>query len=216
MINERVLRFRDIRVIGPEGEQIGIVQSRQALQMAREQGLDLVLVSATANPPVCRIIDYGRHKYETEKREKEHKKKTQDVKGLKIKPRIAEHDIMTNLKKARTFLEEGDKVRIVCQFRAREITHPEIGRNKLQIFIDKTADLAQIERPPTMEANQMVLVLMPKAEVRHQAKTKDAKAKDKQDGLKEVQDHGQGQDHPAEVVQQPHVPAQERVSEETA
>jgi translation initiation factor IF-3 len=197
MINERVLRFRDIRVIGPEGEQIGIIQSRPALNMAREQGLDLVLVSATANPPVCRIIDYGRHKYEMDKRERENKKKKTEVKGLKIKPSIAEHDLNTNLKKALGFLAEGDKVRIVCQFRAREITHPEIGRAKLQVFIDKTADVAQVERPPTMEANQMVVVLMPKS---GKGPKKDVKTQDKQDGGEAVQDHGQGKDHPAEGV----------------
>jgi translation initiation factor IF-3 len=193
-----VLRFRDVRVIGPEGEQIGILQSRQALNMAKEQGLDLVMVSPSANPPVCKIIDYGRHKYLTEKQQKENKRKQQDVKGIKISPRIAEHDIQFQLKKAISFLEEGHKVKITCQFKAREVTHPELGRQKLDKMAEQVKDIAVVERTPTLEGRLMIMVLVPKPEIKQ--KKKDAKAEDKQNGGEAVQDNGNGEDNPTEGV----------------
>jgi translation initiation factor IF-3 len=206
-----VLRFRDVRVIGPEGEQIGILQSRQALNMAREQGLDLVMVSPNAQPPVCKIIDYGKFKYLTEKQQKEKKSKSQDVKGIKISPRIAEHDVQTALKKTVTFLEEGHKVKITCMFKAREVTHPELGRKKLDYMADQVKDLAVVERIPSLEGRLMIMVLVPKPNT---GSKKNAKAEDKQDSSEKVQSDGNGKDHPTPVAQQPSVPAQERSPEE--
>ena len=188
------------------------MQSRQALNLARDEGLDLVLVSPTAQPPVCRIIDYGKHKYLEGKSGKDKKSKQQEVKGIKISPRIAEHDLQTNITKARRFLEESDKVKVTCMFKAREITHPELGRKKLEIFAKACEDLAVVERSPTLDGRLMIMVLVPKP---HIGKKKDAKDQNKQDGSKAVQDNRNGEDHPSEVAQQSPVPAQEGVSEET-
>jgi len=198
-VNERVLRFRDLRVIGPEGEQIGIVQSRQALTMAREQGLDLVMVSPTATPPVARIIDFGRHKYLTEKQNKGSKRKSQDVKGIKISPVIAEHDIAFLLNRAIEFLKEGHKVKVTCQFRSRQITHPELGRQRLDRMADQLKDYAVVERPPLMEGKLMIMILNPKPQTG--TKKQHAKAEDKQNGGEAVQDHRDRKDHPATVAQ---------------
>ncbi|MBS1716350.1 MAG: translation initiation factor IF-3 [Armatimonadetes bacterium] len=184
LINERVTyKYRDVRVIGADGAQLGILQSRQALQQAKDLGLDLVLVAAQSNPPVCRIIDYGRHKYEMEKREREGKRKQQDVKGIKISPRIAEHDLMVGVNKARRFLEAGDKVRIVCMFKAREVTHPELGRQKLENMAAQLADIGIVEKSPSLDGKQMVMVLLPKPTT---GTKKNAKAEDKQDSGQEV------------------------------
>lgn len=193
-------------MIGPDNQQIGILQSRQALNMAREQGLDLVMVSPQAQPPVCRIIDFGKHKYETEKREKENKRKQQDVKGIKMRPGTASHDIETLAKNASRFLQEGHKVKVTCQFRAREVTHPEIGLRKMEAFAARLADVCVVERPPTLDGKLMTMTLLPKPGT---AQKKHAKDQDQQNGSKAVQDHGNGQDHAKEVVQQPHVLPQE-------
>lgn len=198
-----MLRFRDVRVIGADDSQLGILQSRQALNIAKEQGLDLVMVSPTANPPVCRIIDFGRYKYETEKKNKGAKKKQQEVKGIKISPRIAEHDLQHLIKKAGGFLEEGHKVRVVCLFKAREITHPELGRNKLDYFGNQLADIAVVERPPALDGRQMIMVMNPKPQT---GAKKNAKAENKQDSGEAVQSNRLGEDNPPQVAQQPPVP----------
>lgn len=191
-----MLRFRDVRVIGADGDQLGILQSRQALTIAREQGLDLVMVSPTAQPPVCKIIDFGRYKYETEKQNKGSKKKQQEVKGIKISPRIAEHDLMHLIKKAAGFLDEGHKVRVVCVFKAREITHPELGRNKLDFFGGQLAEIAVVERPPALDGRQMIMVMNPKPQT---GAKKNAKAENKQDRSEAVQSDGDRKDNPPEV-----------------
>lgn len=165
--------------------------------MAREQGLDLVMVSATAVPPVTKIIDYGKHKYQLEKREKENKRKTQDVKGIKMRPHIADNDVQTLLKNARKFLSEGDKVRVMCQFRAREVTHPEIGMAKMLKFAETLNDISIIERPPILEGKQMVMILLPKP-VTQKSHAKD---QNKQDSREAVQDHGDGEDNSTEERQ---------------
>ena len=198
-MNERVLRFRDLRVIGPEGEQIGILQSRQALTMAKDQGLDLVMVAPAATPPVARIIDFGRFKYMTEKQQRESKRKTQDVKGIKISPRIAEHDIAFLLNRAIEFLKEGHKVKVTCQFRSREITHPELGRQRLDRMAEQLKDYAVVERTPIMEGKLMIMMLNPKPQTG--TKKQHAKAEDKQNGSEAVQDHRDRKDHPATVAQ---------------
>lgn len=207
-INERLLRFRELRVIGEDGQQMGVISPREALQMARDAGLDLVLVSQTANPPVAKIIDYGRFKYLQEKQQKESKKKTQDVKGVKLRPGTADNDLRTLLRNAQKFLQEGDKVRVVCQFRAREVTHPEIGLRKMQMIAQELAEMATVERTPSLEGKQMVMVLIPKPATggKRNAKEQD---QDKQNGSEAVQDHGNREDHAPEGLQQPHVLQQE-------
>ncbi len=189
------------------------MQSRQALQQARDEGLDLVMVSPTAQPPVCRIIDFGKHKYLEGKSGKDKKSKQQEVKGIKISPRIAEHDLTTNVNKAIKFLEENHKVKVTCMFKAREITHPELGRKRLDLFAERVADYGMVERIPTLDGRLMIMVLIPKPNI---GKKKDAKDQNKQDGGKAVQDNRNGKDNPPEIAQQPPVPAQERVEEATA
>jgi len=208
-----VLKYRDIRVIGPEGDQLGIMQSRQALTLAKDEGLDLVMVSPTAQPPVCRIIDYGKHKYLEGKLGKDKKNKQQEVKGIKISPRIAEHDLEFLVRNASRFLEEGHKVKVTCMFKAREITHPELGKKKLEIFAEHVVELATVERTPTLDGRMMIMVLVPKPNA---GKKKDAKDQNKQDSGKAVQDHRNGKDHTPEVAQQSPVPAQERSPEAEA
>ncbi len=197
-------------MIGSEGEQLGIMQSRQALTQARDEGLDLVMVSPTAQPPVCKIIDYGKHKYLEGKSGKDKKSKQLEVKGIKISPRIAEHDLGFQIKKAQRFLEEGHKVKVTCMFKAREITHPELGRKKLDYFGEQCVELAAVERTPTLDGRLMIMVLAPKPNA---VKKKDAKDQNKQDGSKAVQDHRNREDPPPEVAQQPPVPAQESLAE---
>jgi translation initiation factor IF-3 len=210
-----VLRFRDVRVIGSDGSQLGILQSRQALNIAREEGLDLVMVSPTAQPPVCKIIDFGRYKYLTEKQNKDSKKKQQEVKGIKISPRIAEHDLGFQTRKARKFLEDGDKVKVTCQFRAREITHSELGRKKLDHMAQLLADIATVERTPTLDGRLMIMVLVPRPHTGPKKQNvKEVKTEDKQNGREAVQSDGVGKDPAPELAQQPPVPAQERGAEE--
>lgn len=174
--------------------------------MAREAGLDLVMVSPQAQPPVCKILDYGKFKYLTEKQEKEKKRTKQEVKGIKMRPGTAENDLNTLSRNARRFLEEGHKVKVTCQFRAREVTHPEIGVRKMTAFAGKLADISVVERPPSLDGKLMIMILMPKPAA---VKKKDAKDQDEQNSSEAIQDHGERQDHPEEVVQQPHVLPQE-------
>lgn len=181
------------------------MQSRQALDLAKQQGLDLVLLAPNANPPVAKIIDFGHYKYELRKKEREGKKKQQEVKGIKISPRIAEHDINFLLKNARRFLEEGHKVKITCQFRAREVTHPEIGRAKLERMAENLSDIGTVDRPPSLDGKLMVMVMTPRPATKPQGKTKSAETENKQNGSEALQDHGVGEDHPAPDAQQPPV-----------
>jgi len=174
--------------------------------MAKEEGLDLVLMSATATPPVCRIIDYGRHKYLEGKQGKDKKSKQLEVKGIKISPRIAEHDLGFLVKNATKFLDEGHKVKVTCMFKAREITHPELGRKKLDLFAEMVKDIAVVERAPSLDGRLMIMVLNPKPQT---GKQKNAKAENKQDSSQAVQDLGNGKDSAPEVAQQSPVPAQE-------
>jgi len=189
------------------------MQSRQALNLAREEGLDLVMVSPTAQPPVCKIIDYGKFKYLEGKLGKDKKSKQQEVKGIKISPRIAEHDLDFLIRNAQRFLEEGHKVKVTCMFKAREITHPELGKKKLEIFAEQVAELSNVERTPTLDGRLMIMVLAPKPQV---GKKKDAKDQNKQDGGQALQDHRNGKDHAPQVVQQSPIPAQESLAEAEA
>ena len=200
-----MLKYRDVRVIGSEGDQLGIMQSRQALNQARDEGLDLVMVNPAAQPPVVRIVDYGKHKYLEGKLGKDKKSKQQEVKGIKISPRIAEHDLGVGIKKAHEFLEEGHKVKVTCMFKAREVTHPELGRKKLDMFAEAVADYGIVERIPTLDGRLMIMVLNPKPGI---VKKKDAKDQNKQDGGKAVQNNRNRKDHGDEGVQQPPVPPQ--------
>ncbi|NDL68292.1 translation initiation factor IF-3 [Anaerotalea alkaliphila] len=163
MINEQI-RDREIRLIGSEGEQLGIFSSRDAQQMAKEQGLDLVKISPNAKPPVCKIIDYGKFRYEQSKREKESKKKQNIVtlKEVRLSPNIETHDLETKMKNAHKFLSGGDKVKVAVRFRGRELAHTAIGRKILLDFAKGLEELADIEKQPLMEGRSMVMFLIPK------------------------------------------------------
>lgn len=151
-------------MIGPNGDQIGVVPLREALRMAQEANLDLVNVAPQAKPPVCRIMDYGKFRYEQSKREKEARKKqkTIQVKEVRLSPSIEEHDLQTKLRNVKKFLQSGDKVKLTIRFRGREITHQEIGLGILNRMAKEVEDLGQVERQPKLEGRQMIMILSPK------------------------------------------------------
>jgi translation initiation factor IF-3 len=157
----------EVRVIGGDGSQVGIVPTHEALRMADEQGLDLVEVSPRAVPPVCRIMDFGRFKYQESKKEKASKKHQSTVvlKEIKFRPKTDTHDLDFKLKHIRRFLGEGNKVRLMIVFRGREIVHPETGHAVLELVSKEVSDISTIEQKPSMEGRRMVMVLGPKSGV---------------------------------------------------
>jgi translation initiation factor IF-3 len=162
-MNERI-RIREVRVIDDEGNQLGILPTREALDIARSKGLDLIEVSPTASPPVCRIMDWGKFKYDEAKKRKEatKKAKTTEIKGIRIRPGTGEHDLSFKLRDAQRFLQEGDKVQVTVIFRSREASHPEIARAQLQRLVEGTSEFAVVEQSPTMEGRRMTMLLAPK------------------------------------------------------
>lgn len=157
------IRAREVRLIGADGEQLGIVPFREALQMAEEKGLDLVEVAPQARPVVCRIMDYGRYKYEQSKREKESRKKQHVVslKEVKMRPNIEEHDFHVKARNAMRFLKGGDKVKATLMFRGREIVHPHLGQQLLLKLAQEVKDMATVERQPKLEGRNMIMILAP-------------------------------------------------------
>ena len=164
MINEQI-RCKEVRVIGEEGQQLGVMALRDALNMAKDAGVDLVMVSPSANPPVCRIVDYGKFKYEQLRREKEAKKKqkTVEVKEVRLSPNIDVNDLNTKCNSARKFIEKGNKVKVSLRFRGREMAHIDSTKHILEDFAEKLSDIAVIEKAPKMEGYQDFL----KGEVRY-------------------------------------------------
>lgn len=163
MINGKI-GDREIRVIGSHGEQIGVMNSREALRIAREEELDLVLIAPNANPPVCRIVDYGKYRYEQARKEKEARKKQRviEVKEVRFSPNIDENDINTKAKAARKFLEKGDKVKVSLRFRGREMSHMNQSRHVLDDFAEKLSDIAVVDKPPKVEGRSLVMFLSEK------------------------------------------------------
>ncbi|MBS4023564.1 MAG: translation initiation factor IF-3 [Dethiobacter sp.] len=163
MVNEQI-RAREVRVVDNDGSQLGVMPLREALSKAMEKNLDLVAVAPNAKPPVCRIMDFGKFKYEQSKREKESRKnqKLVIVKEVKVRPNIEDHDFQVKLKNAKRFLESGDKVKATVMFRGREITHPELGQRLLQRLAKDLEELANVEREPKVEGRNMVMILTPK------------------------------------------------------
>ncbi|WP_089966244.1 translation initiation factor IF-3 [Lihuaxuella thermophila] len=162
-VNEAI-RAREVRLIGVNGDQLGIKPLREALRIAQEANLDLVNVAPQAKPPVCRIMDYGKFRYEQSKREKEARKnqKVIQVKEVRLSPSIEENDVQTKLKNVKKFLQKGDKVKLTIRFRGREITHQELGRKILDRMADEVKDISEIERQPKLEGRQMIMILTPK------------------------------------------------------
>jgi translation initiation factor IF-3 len=157
----------EVRVIGSDGSQVGILQTHEALRMAEEQGLELVEVSPRAVPPVCRIMDFGRFKYQESKKEQASRKHQSVViiKEIKFRPKTDTHDLNFKLKHIRRFLGEGNKVRLMIVFRGREIVHPETGHAMLDVVSKEVAEICVIEQKPSMEGRRMVMVLGPRAGV---------------------------------------------------
>jgi translation initiation factor IF-3 len=162
-INERI-RVPQVRVIGDEGEQLGVMDVRDAIRTARERGLDLVEVAPNADPPVCRIIDFGKFQYEAKKKASEAKKKqtTIVVKEVKFRPGTDDHDYLYRMKHAREWLQEGDKVKATIWFRGREMTHRELGARILEKLEHDLEDIGEVEARPRMEGNQMFIVFGPR------------------------------------------------------
>jgi translation initiation factor IF-3 len=157
------IRVPEVRLLGEEGEQLGVLPTDQARGLARERGLDLVEISPSAVPPVCKIMDFGKFKYEQKKKEGESKKKQHQMqlKELRLRTRTGDHDVDVKLAKAREFLTEGDKVSFYVQFRGREVVHPEIGMGLLSRCMKELADVSKVERPPKLDGKRMTMVLMP-------------------------------------------------------
>ena len=161
-INDRI-RAREVLLIGPGGEQLGVKPLPEALTIAREEELDLVEVAPNANPPVCRIMNYGRYKYEQEQRRKESRKKATNVvvKEMKFRPKIDEHDYVTKMKHVERFLGEGSKVKLTIMFRGREVFHPELGLRILERVAEQVSEIAIVESAPRQDGRNMTMVLHP-------------------------------------------------------
>jgi len=161
-VNERI-RIREVRLIDDQGNQVGIIPTREALEMARERGLDLVEVAPNAVPPVCRLMDYGKFRYEQSRKERESRKSQHvtRVKEVRIEPKIGDHDLETKGRQAARFLEAGDKVKISVLFRGRSITHPELGRELLDQLQEQLKEYGTVEQTPRMEGRTMTMYLAP-------------------------------------------------------
>jgi translation initiation factor IF-3 len=158
-----MIRIREVRVIDDEGQQLGVMPTIEALALAQEKGLDLVEVAPTAVPPVCRILDFGQYKYELQKREREakRKQKSQTFKEIRLRVKIDVNDLRTKTRRAAEFLDEGDRVKVTVQFRGREMTHPNLGRDLLMRASEMLAEHGTIERQPLMEGRNMYIVMAP-------------------------------------------------------
>ena len=163
MINDEI-RAKEVRVVGANGEQIGVVSIRDALQMAIDANMDLVNVAPTAKPPVCRIMDYGKFRYEQQKKEKEARKnqKVVELKEVRFSATIDEHDYQTKLRNVVKFLKDQDKVKCSVRFRGREIAHANIGQKVLERVATETDEISVVERRPKLEGRSMIMILSPK------------------------------------------------------
>lgn len=161
-INHRI-RVNEVRVIAADGEQLGVIPTREALSIAEEQELDLVEVAPNANPPVCRLMDYGKYLYEKQKRERESRKsqKQIEIKEVRLRPKTDEHDIQVVIRKIRKFVGAEAKVRVRIRFRGREIAHPEVARTIMNRVATDVSDVADVEMPPSFEGRSMIMVLGP-------------------------------------------------------
>ena len=163
MINEQI-RDKEVRVIGEDGEQLGVMSSRDAQKLADEAGLDLVKIAPTAKPPVCKIVDYGKYRYEQARREKEAKKKqkTIEIKEIRLSPNIDTNDLNTKVNAAKKFITKGDKVKVTLRFRGREMAHMASSKHILDDFAEALADIAVVEKPAKVEGRSMTLILAEK------------------------------------------------------
>ena len=163
MINEQI-RDKEVRVIGENGDQLGIMSAKEALKLAEAAELDLVKIAPTAKPPVCKIIDYGKYRYEQARKEKEAKKKqkTVDVKEVRLSPNIDKNDLNTKVNSAKKFIQKGDKVKVTLRFRGREMAHMQTSKHILDDFADMLKDVASVEKPAKLEGRSISMVLTEK------------------------------------------------------
>lgn len=161
-LNERVLKFKEVHVIGDDKKSLGVMSSRNALNIAKDAGLDLFLVTANSNPPTAKILDYGQMKYEQDKKERGKPKNKQDTKEIKISSRIQQHDLDVFTKRAIKFLEHSDKVKITCVFKAREIEHTDLGLEKIQVMLNALADYCVYEGQPILSNKTLSITVNPK------------------------------------------------------
>ena len=163
-INEKI-RFKEVQVIDEQGQKLGVMSSNDALDIALDKKLDLVLVAPNGNPPVCKIMNYGKYKFEQAKKEKEAKKKQKiaEVKEIRITPNIEEHDFGFKAKNARKFIEDGNKVKITVRFKGREVNNSKLGEVVLSKFIENLSDIANVDRKPKLEGRNMFIMLSKKA-----------------------------------------------------
>ena len=163
MINEQI-RDKEVRLIGQDGEQLGVMSSREALKLAQEAELDLVKIAPTAKPPVCKIIDYGKYRYEMARKEKEAKKKqkTVEIKEIRMSPNIESNDLNTKMNAAKKFLSKGDKVKVTLRFRGREMAHMQTSKHILDDFAEQLVEVAVVEKAPKLEGRSISMVLAEK------------------------------------------------------
>ena len=165
MINEEI-RDREVRLISADGEQLGVMPTRQAMEMAEQAGLDLVKIAANAQPPVCKLMDYDKHRYEQSKRERDLRKNQRVVtlKEVQLSATIEENDVQTKFRNAVKFLQDGDKVKVSIRFRGRQIAHADIGMKIMQDFANRIEEYGTVERRPMLEGRHMIMILGPKVE----------------------------------------------------
>lgn len=173
------IHIREVRVTSATGEQLGIMPTREAMRLAEEQHLDLVEVAPKARPPVCRIMDFGKYRYEQQKREKEARKKQKviTIKEVKLRPNIEQHDYEVKLKHAMRFLGEGNKVKVTIMFRGRELSHPELGQEILGRVAEDLKDSIIVDRKPKLEGRNMIMIVAPKAASKNGGQKKARQAK---------------------------------------
>lgn len=201
MINERI-RFPQVRVIDDQNAQLGVMQTREAVDLARDRGFDLILVAENAQPPVCRIMDYGKYKYEKSKREKTAQKKSaaNEMKSVRLHPATSQHDRDVVIRHSEKFLRHGHKVRVVCQFKGRENAYPDIGRKQLETVAAALAEIATIEGNIVKQGRDMTMNLSPKPGVKPLPKPVNESGKKKQ-GEAEVEMQEEEQDAEFEAMQ---------------
>lgn len=221
-VNDRI-RIREVRLIDDEGTQLGIIQTRDALEMARQRGLDLVEVAPNAMPPVCRLMDYGKFKYEQSRKERDSRKNQHvvELKEVRIRPKIDDHDLETKGRQAAKFLDAGDKVKLTVLFRGREMAHPDIGRGLLDQLIEQLRPHGTLEQPPRMEGRAMTSFMNPLKQKQSQTekegaqRREEAETQNAQRGKTPVQGDLNGQDHAREGHEEPQ-PAQEGAAREAS
>ncbi len=189
-INHRI-RVPEVRVVNDDGDMLGVMATSEALKRARDAGLDLVEVNPKSSPPVCKILDFGKFKYEEKKRQREAKRKQTvvEVKEIKLRPKTDDHDIEVKARKSRAFLKDGNKVKLTVRFRGREIMHPQIAHAQLDLIFSKCDELANIELRPALEGRQMFLIMAPKPQVLQRAQQLRAQRERDRDGAKSGTSH---------------------------